>query len=132
MLMRRRAVVIDDRLVRTARGHCEEMQRLGYFGHFSPNPARRTPDMRAKIEGYTGSAVSENCHRGSGSPQGAHNGWAHSSGHHRNLLMPGHREMASAVTSGYWTQNFGSRSGVYPVVINREAYLTESQRLEVS
>jgi uncharacterized protein YkwD len=41
-------------------------------------------------------------------PASAHDGWAHSSGHHRNLLMAGHREMASSLVSLYWTQNFGA------------------------
>ena len=52
--------------------------------------------------------ASENCHMGSGDPLGAHNGWRRSSGHHRNLLMPGHREMASGLSGYYWTQNFGT------------------------
>jgi uncharacterized protein YkwD len=43
-----------------------------------------------------------------GDPQAAHDGWLRSSGHHRNILMPGHREMASASASNYWTQNFGA------------------------
>lgn len=107
IMMGRRAIIIDDRLVKSARGHCEEMQRLGYFGHFSPIPERKTPDLRAKIEGYKGSAVSENCHRGSGHPRGAHNGWVHSSGHHRNLLRRFWTEMGTGQAGKHWTQNFG-------------------------
>jgi len=107
IMLGRRALVIDDRLVRSARGHCEEMGRLGYFSHFSPIPERRTPDLRAKIEGYKGSAVSENIHRGRGTPEGAHNGWTHSSGHHRNLLRRFWTEMGTGQTGNIWTQNFG-------------------------
>jgi len=107
MMMGRRALLIDDRLVKTARGHCEEMQRLGYFSHFSPVPERRTPDLRAKLEGYEGSAISENIHRGSGAPEGAHNGWTHSSGHHRNLLQRFWTEMGTGQSGNTWTQNFG-------------------------
>lgn len=107
MMMGRRALVLDDRLVRTARGHCDEMSRLGYFSHFSPNPERRTPDLRAKIEGYTASAVSENIHAGRGDPEGAHNSWLHSSGHHRNILQSFWTDMGAGQAGRYWTQNFG-------------------------
>ena len=31
----------------------------------------------------------------------------------------------------YWTQNFGRRTNVYPVVINREAYETSNQRVSL-
>ena len=62
---------------------------------------------RMRLAGYD-HGVSENCHMGSGSAEGAHQGWRRSSGHHRNLLMAGHREMASALASIYWTQNFGT------------------------
>lgn len=31
----------------------------------------------------------------------------------------------------YWTQNFGARSGVYPVVINREAYETATRDVDL-
>ena len=56
--------------------------------------------------GYT-SGAGENCYMGSAAPRSAHDGWLHSSGHHRNILAPGHREMASGVVGNYWTQNFG-------------------------
>jgi uncharacterized protein YkwD len=51
--------------------------------------------------------VSENIHRGSGSPEGAHNGWVHSSGHHRNILQKLWTEMGTGQAGRYWTQNFG-------------------------
>jgi uncharacterized protein YkwD len=82
VMLGRRAVVIDDRLVTSARGHSEEMGRLGYFSHFSPIPERRTPDR-------------------------AHYGWVHSSGHHRNLLRRFWTEMGTGRAGNIWTQNFG-------------------------
>jgi len=107
ILLGRRALSWSPLVQGAARMHSDYMAATVDFGHFEKgDPERRTPFDRMRLAGYN-SGVSENCHRGSGSPEGAHNGWTHSSGHHRNLLMPGHREMASAVTSGYWTQNFG-------------------------
>ncbi|MHC4859769.1 MAG: CAP domain-containing protein, partial [Planctomycetota bacterium] len=107
IMMGRRALFIDDILVKTARGHSNEMSREGYFSHFSPHPERRTPVLRAKIEGYKGGAISENIHRGSGMPEGAHYGWVHSSGHHRNILRRLWTQMGVGVVANHWTQNFG-------------------------
>ncbi len=107
MLFGRRALAWNPKIQEAARGHSDYMAATGHFGHFEEgDPERRTPFDRMRLVEYN-HGVSENCHMGSGSPEGAHNGWVHSSGHHRNILMPGHREMASGLTSGYWTQNFG-------------------------
>ena len=104
----RRAVAWNPKIQAAAEMHSNYMADTGDFGHFEKgDPERRSPFDRMRLAGYK-NGVSENCHMGSGSAEGAHNGWCHSSGHHRNLLMPGHREMASAITSNYWTQNFGT------------------------
>ncbi len=106
-LMGRQSVGWDAKIQAAAAVHSEYMSRTGNFGHFEEDvPGRRTPFDRMREQGYD-RGVSENCHAGSGSPEGAHQGWTHSSGHHRNLLMTGHTEMATAVAGYYWTQNFG-------------------------
>jgi len=97
---------IVEPLVLSSRGHCQEMSRLGYFGHFSPTPGRRTPYDRMRLAGYQFGA-SENCVMGQSTPQGAHDAWCHSSGHHRNLLMPEWTEMGTGHDGRYMTQNFG-------------------------
>jgi uncharacterized protein YkwD len=89
-----------------AQGHAEEMTRLGYFAHMSPTPGRRTPYDRMQLVGYT-AGVSENialCD----SAATAHHAWCHSSGHHRNLLDPGHHEVGIGADGRHWVQNFGS------------------------
>ena len=106
-LMGRCALAWNPKIQVAAQGHSEYMANTGDFGHFEKgDPARYSPFDRMKLAGYTG-GVSENCAMVGGDPQAAHAGWLHSSGHHRNILMPGHREMASAVAANYWTQNFG-------------------------
>jgi hypothetical protein len=82
------------------------MSRLGYFGHFSPTPGRRTPYDRMRLQGYEYGA-SENCVAGSTSPRGAHDRWCHSSGHHRNILMPPWTEMGTGHYGRLMTQNYG-------------------------
>ena len=44
---------------------------------------------------------------GNTTPEGSHQGWCHSSGHHRNLLMPQWTEMGTGHHGAFMTQNFG-------------------------
>ena len=107
MMGHRRALRIQDQLTLAARGHSEDMSRLGFFDHFSPVPGKRAPADRIRAEGYPLAGASENIHRGSGDPMGAHLSWRGSSGHHRNLLMPSWWEMGTGRDGRNWTQNFG-------------------------
>lgn len=43
--------------------HAEEMKRLGYFDHLSPDPGRRTPDRRAEIAKFGGTFQGENLYQ---------------------------------------------------------------------
>lgn len=108
LMMGRRPVMIDDRLVLCARGHSEEMSRLKYFAHDSPTPGRKSPTDRAKLAGY-GGGVSENIARGQPLPANAVDGWIGSSGHHRNILGAGHTHLGTGYCEEgrFWTQNFG-------------------------
>lgn len=107
MMFGRRALSWNARIQVAAQGHSDWMSKTGKFSHFNDEDANRTtPGDRMRLAGYN-SGISENLHLGGSGPEGAHRGWASSSGHHRNLLMPGHREMASAAGGQYWTQNFG-------------------------
>lgn len=115
-----RAVRVDDRLTAAARGHSEDMGRRGYFAHQSkPNPATgdpgKSPFQRMQEAGYKGGGASENICAGATAPEEAHDRWAHSSGHHRNLLMPW-ADMGAGQSGRLWTQNFGSGGG-RPTVI---------------
>ncbi len=115
-----RAVRIDDRLVRSSRLHSQDMQKRGFFSHPAPaNPAtgepRTSPFDRMQKAGYKGGGASENIANGSTSPEGAHNQWVHSSGHHRNILSPWH-DQGVGQAGRLWTQNFGTGGGRRPVI----------------
>jgi hypothetical protein len=105
-MFRHRPVALVAKVCAAAAGHAEEMSRLGYFAHFSPTPGRRTPYDRMKLAGYQ-QGVSENIALNDSAPA-AHDAWCHSSGHHRNLLNPHHREIGIGVDGRNWVQNFGS------------------------
>ena len=106
LLLGRRALAWNPLVQAAAWDHSDYMARTGDFGHTEPDPERRGPGERMKRRGYDRGA-GENCHAGGGDPMGAHVGWCHSSGHHRNLLAESHTEMASALVGRYWSQNFG-------------------------
>ena len=105
IMMGRRALALVEPLQQAARKHSAEMANLGYFAHTSPTPGLESPGQRMAAEGYT-AGISENIYRGGGAAS-AHASWLTSSGHHRNILMEGHREMGSGAVGGTWTQNFG-------------------------
>ncbi|MCZ6688050.1 MAG: CAP domain-containing protein [Planctomycetota bacterium] len=108
MMLGRGALEINANLTACAHGHSEEMSRLGYFGHDSPIPERKTPSMRAKLAGYNGS-VSENIHMSGGaSPEGAHDGWYHSPPHHRNMVSDAWFCIGVGQHGAHFTQNFGT------------------------
>jgi len=92
-----------------AQGHSDYMARTGHFGHFEDSIERRTHVDRFKQAGYP-QGGSENCHFGRVGARAAHAAWVSSSGHHRNILNGLYREMASAYSDIYWTQNFGTDS----------------------
>ncbi|MFW6108655.1 MAG: CAP domain-containing protein [bacterium] len=101
-----RPLAVNERLVQAARKHSADMARLGYFGHTSPKPERRSAGQRCKLEGYE-HFRGENCASGAGAT-GAFRMWYHSSGHHRNMLNPKINEIGVG-HAGPWTEDFGAR-----------------------
>jgi uncharacterized protein YkwD len=132
LMMGRRALRLDDLLVKSSRAHGEDMSRGGFFSHFNelllhPRPGQSIPrqacgcgsdsvvagcshgpDGRMRQAGYSFVACSENIHAGSGDPESAHKGWARSSGHHRNLLATAWTDMGTGRSGNFWVQNFGT------------------------
>jgi uncharacterized protein YkwD len=98
----------SDKLARAARGHSEEMARLGYFAHQSPNPRRRTAMMRAQLEGLDAPtlAVGENLFRGNWRRDRARRivaSWMSSPGHRENLLRGEFRYLGVGIA---WDRDF--------------------------
>lgn len=106
MMLGRQALGLNELIFQAAEGHSEWMSRSGTFSHYEDTDDRRTPVDRMALAGYERGS-GENIYRGGGGPMGAHSGWIHSSGHHRNLLYPSHTEMATGAVGTFWTQNFG-------------------------
>ena len=77
-------------------------------------------------------ALGENIARGYATPQAVMAGWMASPGHHDNILGPSYKEIGVGYYSGnHWVQDFGARSGIYPIVINREAAETDDRNVSL-
>lgn len=109
-MLGRRAVILYGPLVAAARGHCQDMSRYGFFAHESPVPGKRSPGDRMKLAGVDPRGGGENIAIASG-PQGAFEGWRHSSGHHRNMIEQGWRYLGVGNDGRNWCQLFISGDG---------------------
>ncbi|HTN75806.1 MAG TPA: CAP domain-containing protein [Pirellulaceae bacterium] len=98
------AVAIDPALVLCARDHSSDMQKLGFFSHESPIPAKKTPWDRAKL--FNTSASGENIAAGTIDGAAANLMWWHSPGHHKNMLGA-HQRVGVGRTGKMWTEMFG-------------------------
>jgi len=138
--------------------HSTNMAGRDFVMHCDPDTGTMPWD-RMLAAGYSYSSAAENIAWGYTSPESVIAGWMASSGHRANILSSTFREMGNGyfeqgndqpnvrrttVSSSctpnifnegpffrYWTQDFGGRNAVYPLVIAREAYLTESRDVDL-
>ncbi len=131
--------------------HSSNMAVRNFFQHCDPDNGS-LPWDRMTAAGYTGwNYAAENIAAGYSTPQAVMTGWMNSSGHRANILSTSSRELgighvyqsgdqnnvradqngdctSDSFNNGpfghYWTQNFGRKATVYPLVVNREAYQT--------
>ncbi len=131
----------------------ENMSAREFFAHCDPD-TKTLPWNRMNAAGYMYNSAAENIAAGQTTPSSVMAAWMGSSGHRANILSTSYRELGigyvyqsgdlanirsdangdctSDTFNGgpyrhYWTQNFGRRNFVYPVVINREAYESSSR-----
>jgi uncharacterized protein YkwD len=144
-----------DLLHNSSEGHSESMAINDFFAHCDLD-SHTHPNDRMQTAGYSYSSWAENIAAGYGTPSAVISGWMSSPGHRANILNASRREIGVGYEySGdqnadrfdengdctqdnnggpyynYWTQNFGSRSGVYPVVIERELAETSNQTVDL-
>jgi uncharacterized protein YkwD len=127
-----------------AYGHSQDMGVNDFFSHTGSNGSSLSERLQAA--GYTNRYWSgENIAAGHDSPAAVMAAWMKSDGHRANILRLEFREIgvgyyydAGDTYPGpswgyehYWTQDFGSRYDVYPVIINSEAYSTTSRSVQL-
>jgi uncharacterized protein YkwD len=138
--------------------HSTNMAQRDFFAHCDLDPPHTLPWDRMTAAGYTWWYAGENIAAGQTTPSAVMTTWMNSSGHRSNILSTTFREIGvgyveqssdtgnvrndlngdCAVDSSnngpyehYWTQNFGTRNGVFPVVIDREAYETTTREVDL-
>ncbi len=140
----------DPLLDAAAGGHSDAMANRDFFAHCDLDTGK-SPWTRMDEAGYNWNGAAENIAAGYSSPAAVVAGWMASSGHRANILSGSLRELGvgNRLQSGdqanirrdlngdctadsfnhgpygrYWTQNFGRRNSVFPVIIDREAWQT--------
>jgi uncharacterized protein YkwD len=140
-----------------ATGHSTNMAVRDFFMHCDPDTGKGH-GTRMTDAGYAWNSAGENIGAGYSSAAAAMNGWMASSGHRANILSASYHEigvgyffessdsapkrtasMGGCTPDGsstgnfrhYWTQNFGRRSGNYPLVIAREAFQTSTCNIDL-
>jgi len=116
-----------------ARYHSRDMYEDNYIDHNTMDRVNNSlvtqcgPFDRIKLY-YSGySYAGENAALGYLTPEDVLKGWMASEGHRSNILKPEYREIGIGYYKGsdpyrvYWTQVFGTKTSVYPVIINDEA-----------
>lgn len=103
------ALVFDERLAASARGHSVDMATQDYFDHVSKDG--RTFVDRIRAAGYP-SPGAENIAAGQPTAEAVMKGWMESKGHHDNIVNCDLKALGVGVAKGgsfgiYWTQNFG-------------------------
>jgi hypothetical protein len=149
----KRNVLLDS----SAELHSGNMASRNFFAHCDPDTSTMPWD-RETAAGYLWSYAGENLAAGSNTAAGAMAQWMGSDLHRDQILSTTSRELgvgyvhdpsdagnvrydgnSDCVTDSfnlgpwyhYWTQNFGMRSTVYPVVIEREAYETATRNVNL-
>lgn len=143
-------------LAAAAELHSTNMGTRNFFSHCDPD-LMTMPGQRVTAAGYIGNAVGENAAAGQTTPQNVMAAWMGSTGHRNNILSTNYRELGVGhfldaadianvrmdldsncvheSTGGpfvhYWTQDFGRRNDVYPVVIDREAFTTATRDVDL-
>jgi len=148
-----------DLLDTSSETHSTNMAARNFVMHCDPDTLTMPWD-RMNAAGYNYTSAAENIAWGYPTPVDVMDGWMNSQFHRANILSTTYREMGNGYfnQSGdqgdirtldpfttsctpnsfnngpffrYWTQNFGKRSSVYPVVIDRETTVTESRDVDL-
>ncbi len=132
-----------DALDNSGRYHAHDMAVDGYFAHDSRsivnNQLVESCTWSNRIQAYyTGwGRLAENIAAGYRTPEAAVQGWMQSEGHKANILNADLWETGVGYFGGagpyghYWVQDFGRRSGQYPLILDNDALTTDTGTVTV-
>ncbi len=124
-----------------ARYHAADMALDNYFDHNTNDRVNGSLvvvcNWDVRVGKYYSGVRGENIAAGYPNPASVMAGWMGSAGHKANILSTSPWEIGVGYYNGagdygsYWVEDFGKRSGVYPLVINREAASTDSPNVSL-
>lgn len=147
----------NDLLQTAAQTHSDNMAARDFFAHCDLDTGI-SPWTRIMNAGYIYNTAAENIAAGYSTPEAVVSGWMNSEDHRANILSSNFREIGVGYTFQgddqenirrdndgdcnadgtyayafyhYWVQNFGRRNSLYPVVIEREAYETDTPQVQL-
>lgn len=134
----KRVTALDE----AARYHSADLGQDNYFDHNTYDRAGGNLvyvcDTWTRIDTYYSGASGENIAAGYSTPQAVMDAWMNSTGHRNNILSTysweigvGYATASGSTYYRYWTQDFGRRSDVYPLIINRDAASTDSRNVSL-
>lgn len=126
---------LNMQLCAAAQAHSEAIAQTGVVAHADAHGRRA--DYRASEAGYFYHQLGENLAAGQLSWDRALEAWLNSPYHRSNLLTADYRELGVGFASGavryrtVWSQLLGTRRTAYPVIINLDAFQTDSPEVSV-
>ncbi len=125
-----------------ARYHATDLGTDNYFEHDTYDRSggslnRVCGAFERMRKWYSYNAAGENIAAGYGTPEDVMAGWMESDGHRENILNPDFMEIGVGYFQGagnygvYWVQDFGARSGEYPMIINNDSSTTVDPNIAV-
>lgn len=127
---------LNEQLCEAAQAYAEVLLQAGQIRH--ADAQGRRADYRATAAGYFYHRLGENLAAGQLSWERALTMWLESPEHRANMLDAEYRELGVGFSANdanpyrtAWIQLLGTRRHVYPVVINQEAFATDSPEVEV-
>lgn len=133
----KRVTALDD----AARYHATDMGQDDYVKHDTHDRDDGVLvwvcDLWMRMEVYYPGPTGETLGAGYATPEDVVDAWMDSPGHRDVLLSTYGWEIGAGYYSGsgsyarYWALDFGRRSGVYPLIINREAATTDSAHVSL-
>ncbi len=127
---------LNEQLCAAAQSYAETLLVTGRIQH--ADAQGRRADYRVTQAGYFYHRLGENLAAGQLCYERALEMWLQSPPHRANLLDPHYRELGVGFTANdatryrtAWTQLLGARRNVYPIVINLDAFSTDSPAVVV-
>jgi hypothetical protein len=126
---------LNAQLCEAAQAYAETLAQAGAIAHIDAQGRRA--DYRVSEAGYFYHCLGENLAAGQPTWERALQAWLNSPNHRANLLTPDYRELGigfAGSASRYrtvWTQLLGARRTAYPVIINLDAFATDSPQVSV-